>query len=161
MATTIRIFLDTSAIFGGIWSARGGSRMLLRLGEAGAISLLTSGLALIELERALREKAPDSLGALALLLDRADITIVESPSEEHLPPVRTLVDHPGDAFILAAALGQEPDFFVTLDQKHFLGNPQLFATIPFQIGTPGECVEWIRRRFRRFASGNLWPGPDV
>ena len=158
MATTIQIFLDTSAIFAGIWSARGGGRVLLRLGEAGAVSLLTSGLALKELENALRAQAPGSLGALALLLDRAGFSIAESPSQEHLAAARSLVDHPADASILAAALSQEPDFFVTLDQTHFLGNPQLPNVVPFQIGTPGECVDWIRRRFRRLASGNLGPG---
>lgn len=155
MATTIQIFLDTSAIFAGIWSARGAGRVLLRLGEAGAVSLLTSSLALKELENALRAQAPGSLGTLALLLDRADFTIVESPSAEHLAATQTLVEYPGDAFILAAALSREPDFFVTLDQKYYLANPQLSTIVPFKIGTPGECVEWIRRRFRRLASGNL------
>ncbi len=161
MATKIRIYLDTSAILAGIMSARGGSRTLLRLGEAGAISLLTSSLALKELEHVLRERVPESLGALALLLDRADFTIVEPPSEEHLAATRPLVDHPGDAAMLAAALNQKPAFFVTLDEQHFLGDPQLSTTIPFPIGTPGECVEWIRRRFRSLASGSWRSGGDV
>lgn len=127
--------------------------MLLRLGEAGAITLLTSGLALKELEAAIREKAPQSLGALALLLDRARLSVVGSPEENHRLEARALVDHPGDAIILASALGQEVQFFVTLDQKHFLGNERLSAGLPFQIGTPGECLEWIRGRLRRLSAG--------
>ena len=148
MVDRIQIFLDTSAIFAGIWSDRGGSRMLLRLGEAGAIALLTSRLALRELEGALRAKAPDVVGALALLLDRAQLSILGSPEENQLALARNLVDHPGDAHILASALGGQVEFFVTLDQKHFLANDRLVSGLPFQLGTPGECLEWLRRRLR-------------
>jgi predicted nucleic acid-binding protein len=148
MVARIRIFLDTGAIFAGIWSDRGGSRMLLRLGEAGAIALLTSRLALQELEGALRAKAPDVVGALALLLDRAQLTILGSPEENQLALARSLVDQPGDAQILASALGGQVEFFVTLDQKHLLANDRLVSGLPFQLGTPGECLDWLRRRLR-------------
>ena len=105
MVAKIRIFLDTSAIFAGIWSDRGGSRMLLRLGEAEAIALVTSRFALQELEGALRAKAPEVLGTLALLLDRARFTIVGPPDKDQLGLTKRLVDHPGDANILGSALG--------------------------------------------------------
>ena len=153
MASKIRIFLDTSVIFAGIWSAKGGGRMLLRLGEAGAISLVTSRLAIQELEGALRNKAPQSLGALALLLDRSDITVVGELVADNRSAARSLVDHPADAEILASAIGSEIEYFVTLDRKHFLDNEKLAHTVAFSIGTPGECLEWIRRRLRRMAGG--------
>ncbi len=153
MAARIRIFLDTSVIFAGIWSAKGGGRMLLRLGEAGAISLVTSRLAIQELERALRDKAPQSLGALALLLDRSDITVVGESTAANRSAASSLVDHPADADILASAMGSGIEYFVTLGRKHFLDNPGLTRESIFKIGTPGECLEWIRRRFRRMAGG--------
>ncbi len=153
MATRIRIFLDTSVIFAGIWSAKGGGRMLLRLGEAGAISLVTSRLAIQELERALRDKAPQSLGALALLLDRSDITVVGEPIAADRSAARSLVDHPADAENLASAMGSSIEYFVTLDRKHFLDNSRLVRESTFKIGTPGECLDWIRRRLRRMAGG--------
>jgi len=155
MATRIRIFLDTSVIFAGIWSAKGGGRMLLRLGEAGAISLVTSRLAIQELEAALRNKAPQSLGALALLLDRSDIVVVGEPKAASRFAARSLVDHPADAEILACAMENSIEYFVTLDKKHFLDNPKLTRESAFKIGTPGECLEWIRRRLRRMAGGRL------
>ncbi len=153
MATKIRIYLDTSVIFAGIWSAKGGGRMLLRLGEAGAISLVTNRLAIQELEGALRTRAPQSLGALALLLDRSDITVVGEPRAANRSAARSLVDHPADADILASAMGDDIEYFVTLDRKHFLDNEKLMHTLAFKIGTPGECLEWIRRRLRRMAGG--------
>jgi len=158
MAAKIRIFLDTSVIFAGIWSDRGGSRMLHRLGEAGAVTLLTSGLALKELGGAIREKAPQSLGALALLLDRAQFSIVGAPAQNHLVEARMLLDHPADALILSSALGHDIQYFVTLDQQHFLGNERLATGLPFRIGTPGECLEWIRRRLRRLIAGESGRG---
>ncbi len=153
MAIRIRIYLDTSVIFAGIWSAKGGGRMLLRLGEAGAISLVTSRLAIQELEGALRSKAPQSLGALALLLDRSDITVVGEPAGAIRSAARSLVDHPAGADILASAMESGIEYFVTLDRKHFLDNPRLARESTFKIGTPGECLEWIRRRLRRMAGG--------
>ena len=148
MVDRIRIFLDTSAIFAGIWSARGGGRVLLGLGEAGAIALLTSRLALHELEGALRTKAPDALGTLALILDRAQFTIVGPPNEDQLALTRNVVDHGGDAHILGSALGGQVEFFVTLDQKHILASERLASGMPFKLGTPGECLSWLRRRLR-------------
>jgi predicted nucleic acid-binding protein len=148
MVAKIRIFLDTSAIFAGIWSARGGGRVLLGVGEAGAIALVTSRSALQELEGALRAQAPEVLGTLALLLDRAQFTIVGPPDKDQLGLTSRLVDHPGDANILGSALGGQVEFFVTLDQKHFLANDRLVSGLPFQLGTPGECLDWLRRRLR-------------
>jgi predicted nucleic acid-binding protein len=49
-------------LFAGIWSSTGGSRMILKLGEAEAIQLLASAQVLQEIENALREKAPGTLG---------------------------------------------------------------------------------------------------
>ena len=59
MPAKVSVFLDTSALFAGIWSATGGGRMILKLGEAGAIRLLVCPQVLDEIESALRRKAPD------------------------------------------------------------------------------------------------------
>jgi predicted nucleic acid-binding protein len=62
MVSRTGVFLDTRALFAGIWSSTGGSRMILKLGEAEAIQLLASAQVLQEIENALREKAPGTLG---------------------------------------------------------------------------------------------------
>lgn len=125
--------------------------MLLRLGEAGAVGVVTSRLAVRELEGVLREKAPQALGALALLLDRADLIVVGDAGTEEIDRARSLVDHPADAQTLAAALASDIEYFVTLDREHFLDNPRLAREAALEVGTPGECVQWLRRRFRRMA----------
>jgi len=75
MPANPRVFLDTSALFAGIWSPEGGARLLLKLGESGAIQLVINRQVLLEIENTLRAKAPSHIGALVLLLDRSQIEI--------------------------------------------------------------------------------------
>jgi len=140
------IFLDTSALFAGIWSATGGGRMLLKLGEAGAVRLLVSSQVLTEIENVLRRKSPESLGALALILHQSQITVTPNPTAVHLTTCESLITYPADALIMAAAWSASVDYFVMLDRRHLLENPPLHQTIPFTIGTPGDCLNWYRHQ---------------
>ncbi|MBM4465505.1 MAG: PIN domain-containing protein [Chloroflexi bacterium] len=146
MPARVSVFLDTSALFAGIWSATGGGRMILKLGEAGAIRLLVSPQVLGEIESALHRKAPDVLGLLALLLDRSRVEVVPSPMPETVQDSEALTGHLGDAQVLAAAWGAGTNYFVTLDRKHFLGNKTLIDAVPFAIGTPGNRKSKIVNR---------------
>lgn len=148
MEPLAKIFLDTSALFAGIWSESGGSRQLLRLGEAGVVQLLVSGQVLTEIERGVRRKVPERLPALILLLDRIQLEIVPDGSEEIREKFETLVAHSNDARVIAAAAESTADFFVSLDQRHFLCNENLRTQVPFSIGTPGDCLAWLRRRIQ-------------
>lgn len=56
MAERIRAFLDTSALFAAVWSDQGGARMILKLGEAGAVTLRVSPQVIKEAEGALKRK---------------------------------------------------------------------------------------------------------
>jgi len=138
------VFLDTSALFAGIWSGTGGARMLLKLGEAGVVNLIVSPHVLKEIEAVLRRKSPQSLGSLALLLDRSRITVARPGSKEHLLLYKSLVDYTADAIVLAAAWTCEADYFVTLDRKDVLNNQALQDAAPFPVGTPGDCLAWYR-----------------
>lgn len=146
MTVKIRVFLDTSALFAGIWSEEGGARMILKLGEARAIRLVVSPRVLAEIEGALRRKAPDMMGLLALLLDRCSIEITSVPSPGAVEQSRLLTGHLGDAQVLAAAWTTGVDYFVTLDRAHFLDNPGVRETIPFPLGTPGDFLAWYRAK---------------
>ena len=142
------IFLDTSALFSGIWSATGGARMLLKLGEAQAVNLCVSSQVLTEIEGALRRKSPEQLGVLAFILDRSQIRLRYPASTERLAQYQAIINYEPDAIVLAAAWQAEVDYFVTLDRQHFLGNEQLHNDAPFEIGTPGDCLAWYRDRWR-------------
>jgi predicted nucleic acid-binding protein len=146
MPVRFSVFLDTSALFAGIWSAEGGARMILQLAEVEAIRLLVSSQVLDEIERALRRKAPETLGLLALLLDRSGVEVMPPPTPKAVQDSQTLTDHPGDVQILAAAWAARVDYFVTLDRKHFLDNQALRDAVPFPIGTPGDFLAWYREQ---------------
>lgn len=139
-----KVFLDTSALFAGIWSESGGGRQILKLGEAGVIQLYCTGQVLSELEDAFREKAPDSLGKLALLIDASRIEMVGTIPARILKDVSQFVEYLPDAEILAGAVFANVDFFVTLDKKHFLSNKRLKNMPPVRIGSPGDFLVWFR-----------------
>ena len=144
MVRAVKIYLDSSALFAGIWSAAGGARMILRLGEAHALQIFVSSQVLSEVENAVHRKAPETLGFLALLLDQSRVSVLSQPDEETVEACIQIVQHPGDAQVLAAARSSDIDYFVTLDKKHFLENPDLLQAAQFPIGTPGDFLTWFR-----------------
>lgn len=143
-----RVFLDTSALFAGVGSAAGGARLILKLGEAGAVQVLVSSLVLHEMEKSLLDKAPQMLGALALLLDLSRAEVVPSPSVAAIRQSRSFVTHPGDAEVIAAAQTASVDYFVALDQKHLLNNVPLREALSFPIGTPDDFLVWYRKQYQ-------------
>ena len=142
-----RLFLDTSALFAGLWSAEGGARALLRLGEAGSVDLYVSSPVLAEIEDVIRRKAKHILPLLAVTFDRSQVKVLPSAPSEVLENALTLVQHPGDARILADAWHNRVDFLVTLDKAHFLDIPGLADKLPFPLGTPGDGLAWLKRRY--------------
>jgi len=148
MSARERIFLDTSALFAGIWSATGGARLLLKLGEAGAIQLIASSQVLSEIEHVIRRKAPELLVMMALVLERTQIEITSQVNPEFLERCEVLLEHPGDRRVLAEAWTAGIDFFVTFDQEHFLSNSKLCNIVPFRIGSAGDCISWLGASFR-------------
>ena len=151
MPTSVRVFLDTSVLFAGIWSAEGGARMILKLGEARAVRVLVSSHVLQEAENVLRRKAPDLIGLLALLLDRSGAETVAAPLPDSVQECLTLTSYTADTLVLAAAKMTAADYFVTLDREHFLNNDALKRAMPFPVGTPGDFLAWYRGRITTIA----------
>lgn len=145
MANRPRIFLDTSVLFAAVLSAGGDSRLVLKLGEAGAISLWLGSRVLQEADGVVLRKAPQTRPLLALLLSRAEV--MTGPDAAALARARTVVSYAPDAHVLAEALSAEADYFVTLDRQHFVDNP-CTAALPFPVGTPGDFLAWLRERLR-------------
>lgn len=143
-----RLFLDTSALFAGIWPAEGGTRMLLRLGEAEAVQLLVSSQVLQEIEEVIRRKAAQYLPTLAVLIDQSRASLVPPAPDEVVKHCQGLILHASDARILADAWQGGVDFLVTLDKAHFLDVIDLDRQLPFPIGTPGDCLEWYRGKLQ-------------
>jgi len=146
MPRKYRVFLDSSALFSAIFSSKGGGRLILRLAEGGVLEVLLSRQVLTETERSLRKKAPELLGYYTLLLDRVKALIVADPPPPEVERCATLVPHPADALVLAAATSAQADYFVTLDRRHFLDVPGLAEQAGLPMGTPGDFIAWYRNR---------------
>lgn len=143
MASEVRVFLDTSVLFAAVLSESGGSRLILNLGEAGAVQLWVGPRVLQEAEAVLARKASESKALFALLLDRAKVSVGPEPDDSAFAEARTVVDYSPDARILGEALAAEVDYLVSLDCKHLVGNPRA-SKLPFPIGTPGDFLAWFR-----------------
>ena len=141
------IFMDTSAVFAGIWSSGGGSRLLLQLGQAQAVRLWIDARVRAEAENVLRRKAPHRLSALPTLLSQSRIETLPPAPPALLRQVEALVTYPADALIVAAAWTANVDYFVTLDRQHLLENATLQSAVPFPLGTPGDCLAWYRSHY--------------
>jgi predicted nucleic acid-binding protein len=140
-----RVFLDTSVLFAAVWSESGGSRLILKLGEAGAVALWVGPTVLREAEAVLSRKSPESRPHMALLLDRAQVQVGPEAGEENLAQALSAVDYPPDAQVLAEAVEVGVNYFVSLDQKHLVGNPRT-KSLPVAVGTPGDFLDWYRQR---------------
>lgn len=147
MVERARIYLDTSALLDGVWTGDSGARMILRLGEAGAVHLLISAQALAEIDAAVRKVSPESLGYLALVLDRAQVQILPAATPDLIERCLAFTSEAGDARILADALVERIDYFVTTDQAHFLDQESIRGIVLFAVVTPQECLEKIKQRY--------------
>jgi predicted nucleic acid-binding protein len=147
MADQAKVFLDTSALFAGLWYDIGGARQALKLAEAGLVVLVISPQILSEIENNLRRKAPELLGKLAVLLDRVGLVLTATAPESRYESALALTHHPGAGRVLADTWESRVDYFVTLDRQYFLDNKDLRAALPFPLGTPGDFLFWYRQNY--------------
>ncbi len=140
MPVKLRVFLDTSVLFAAVQSETGGARLILKLGEAGLISLWIGPWVLEEAERVLDRKSPKSKKYFSLLLDCSKIKIGDKANENLINQALSVINYLPDAQILAEALTSEVDYFVSFDRKHLVGNPRA-EKLPFPIGTPGDFLK--------------------
>jgi predicted nucleic acid-binding protein len=153
MGKDASVFLDTSALFAACWSSEGGARLILKLGEAGALKVLVSPQVLLEAERTLRKKAQDLLPLLAILLDASRVLTVKSAGAKAVRELTKVVGHPGDAQIAADAAASDANYLVTLDRRHLLGNARLASVMPYTVATPGDFIDWFRDELMRENAG--------
>jgi len=149
-----RVFLDTSVLFAAVWSESGGSRLILKLGEAGAVALWVGPTVLKEAEAVLRRKSPESRPHMALLLDRAQVQVGPEAGTEALALALSTVGYLPDAQVVAEAMEIQADYLVSLDQQHLVGNPQT-DSLPVTIGTPGDLLAWYRQQLMEGESVQL------
>jgi len=141
----INVFLDTSVLFAAVYSETGGSRLILKLGEAGAVQLWVGPWVLREAEEVIKRKSPRSKTFFALLLNRSRVKIGQEAREKAIARAMAVVDYSPDAQVVAEALDVGVDYFVSFDREHILENPNV-EKLPFPVGTAGDFLAWYRAR---------------
>jgi predicted nucleic acid-binding protein len=139
------IYLDTSVVFAAVLSPLGGSRKVFQLSEARALRIVLGPHILKEAEEVVRRKMLSSLPELARLLSTGRVEVRESVGMEHLEEARRLVSYRPEARVLAEAMAIRPDWFITHDKVHFLRDENSKQNLPFQIGTPGDLLQYLKR----------------
>jgi hypothetical protein len=145
VGSELRVFLDTSALFAAVSSELGGASLVLKLGEAGVVSLWVGPWVLREAESALARKSPRSKARFALLLDRARVHVGQEAGAKELKKALSVVGYLPDAQVVAEALTVGVDYFVSFDRKHLVGRPEMKG-LPFEMGTAGDFLGWYRER---------------
>ena len=138
----LRVFLDANVLFAAAYSPDGLSALLIELGAAGRVTLLTSALAIIEAERNLEAKRPAALAALRGNLSAVRIVRAPAPAdvERLTPPELSSKDRP----LLAAAIGADATHFVTGDVADFGRFMNRRAGLPLRVMTPRRFVTEVR-----------------
>lgn len=140
------IFLDSSALMAGIVSSQGAARVLLLLAEDEKIALLVSEQVIAEVERNIARKMPRALPLVREMILRANVQILRDPRPEEVQLRKNWISHAADVPILVAAAAAKVGFLATLNQRHFLDDPEVAKRSGLRIGTPGDALAWVRLR---------------
>ena len=134
----LRVFLDANVLFAAAYSPDGLSALLIELGTAGRVTLLTSPLAVVEAERNCEAKRPVALPALWGNLSAVRIVSEPPPAdvERLTPPRLSSKDRP----LLAAALAAGATHFVTGDVADFGRFMDRRTGLPLRVMTPRQFL---------------------
>jgi hypothetical protein len=138
-----RVFLDSNVIFSGLYSPDGAPGVILGHFIKGNLRVVVSQQVLEEVIRTIKEKLPDALPALRILLVNMPPEVVVDPKRPDIERWAKYLQM-GDAAILAAAISAQPDYFVTGD-RHFLDNQEIAENTGLKIVTPAQFLEtWTK-----------------
>ena len=130
------VFLDANVLFTAAYSPDGLSALLIELGAAGRVTLLTSPLAIVEAERNLEAKRPAALPTLRASLTAVRVVREPAPAdvERLTPPELSSKDRP----LLAAAIVAHATHFVTGDVADFGRWMDRRARLPLRVTRPRQ-----------------------
>ena len=136
------VFLDANVLFTAAYSPDGLSVLLIELGAAGRVTLLTSLLAIVEAERNLEAKRPPALPTLRRSLTAVRVVREPAPGdvERLTPPDLSSKDRP----LLAAAIVAHATHFVTGDVADFERWMDRRARLPLQVMTPRQFLTEVQ-----------------
>lgn len=134
-----RAFIDADVLFAGSAapSEHGASLVLLRMAEITLVEAYTCQQAVIEAERNLAMKLPNTLPAFRLIVNRC-MHVVSDPSREAVQSFAGLAN-PVDLPTLVAAVQHNCSWLVTFNIRHYQpGHPEVIVL------SPGDFLRRVR-----------------
>ena len=144
-----KLFWDSSGLPAAIMSSNENSpgRLVLKMGEAGAVDMRVSREVLSDCDRVLRRINPERVKQLAIILHQANIATTFDPNPETVERCFEMTGYESDARVLAAAIECDADLFLTQDIEHFLQNPLIGPPdTNLRVVTLYQALEWVRGR---------------
>ena len=136
-----RVFLDANVLFAAAWTPDGLSALLIELGRARRIELLSSNQAVIEAKRNLEAKKPAALSRIAEFLER--IVVGSEPDPQAIRRITPAELSAKDRPLLAAAIAAGATHFVTGDRRDFGPWMTQKAALPIRILTPRQFFDEV------------------
>lgn len=147
------LFIDSSALFPMLTSARGASNAILSLAEADAITITISEQVVIETERAIAHKLPRALPYYRGALRKTNVRIVPTPTANEVAGYGDIIADPTDVPIIVAAIKAEVDYLVTFNRRHFGDDPTVAQRAGIPLGLPADALAWVRNQL----AGSIGP----
>ena len=148
MIPPYRIFFDTSVYIAALLSPGGGAGELVRLVEAGVVSMVVSEEVIIESDKVLAGKFPELVQQSRELWKHLSPEIAPDPTVDRLKPFSKNLDR-GDAKILCSAHLAKVTVFVTWNTRDFM-VPGVTSLVDFPIVVPADALKLFRQWIEPF-----------
>lgn len=138
-------------IISGLFSDKGSPRLILDVLCLGLpfIRGVTGRYNLIEIERNLKRKMPETIPVYERYLPLMDLEVVQIPSWEDIERFRGYISHK-DVPVLVSAINSQSEFLVTGDKRHFSGLREC-ETLDLKVINPSECMAVFAGLFKERA----------
>lgn len=148
VATRHRLFFDTSVYIAALLSPEGASGELLRLVEAGALTMVVSEKVVAESDRVLGKRFPDLIQDSRKLWKSLGPEIAPEPTLKAVSPFLKKL-HPNDAAILCSAHLAQVSAFTTWNTRDFM-KPGIETLVSFPIVIPADALKLFRKWIEPF-----------
>lgn len=138
-----RVFFDTSVYIAALISPRGAAGELVRLAEAGVISMVVSQEVITEADRVLSAKFPELIQESRKLWKHISPQIAPAPTLNQYKPFLAYLPQ-GDAMILCAAHLAKVEVFVTWNTRDFMTD-KVKTLVQFPIVVPADTLKLFRK----------------
>lgn len=137
----IKIFIDSNVLIAGLASDQGASSKLLKLIEEKKVDAYLNRIVFAETEKNIKKKLPESLSYFYAAIKILPLKNLLTPKNLDKRLNRFFFKR-ADQVIFETANRLKPDFFITLNRKHF-HTRKIRKIAHFKIRTPAQFLdEW-------------------